>query len=224
MSIGKSLGQWQGDSISMLAKITGLIDSKSDGSVVIDVNGIGYLVHCSSKTISSMPLPGEKVSLLLETVVREDAFLLYGFEEEAARDWFKLLQTVKNVGARVALAILSISTPEILANAIINGNKTVLTDAPGVGPKLAERIISELKDKAAADFNQNRNTELHSYRLNKKLDGEDIVGDAVSALLNLGYGQSEAVIAVQQVLKSKSEDSNLKVPALIRESLKELSK
>ena len=206
----------------MIAKLTGTLDSTGDGWAVIDVGGVGYLVQCASRTLAGLPRPGEPAALLIETVVREDAFLLYGFEDERARAWFRMLQTVQNVGARVALGILSALPADDLANAIAAGDRKALTNAPGVGPKLAERIITELKDKAAgmAGFTLPG----AAVAVSSGGDGRSAGGpaaDAVSALVNLGYGQSEAFGAVARAAESLGDEP--KVEALIRAGLKELS-
>src|SRR6516165_2751437 len=134
----------------MIAKLKGLVDSYGEDFVVIDVNGVGYLVQCSSRTLQNLPPAGEAVSLAIETQLREDAIRLFGFREDAERDWFRLLQTVQGVGAKLALAILSALAPEVLAHAVSGRDKAQLQRAQGVGGRLAERLITELKDKVPA--------------------------------------------------------------------------
>lgn len=171
----------------MIAKLTGLIDSLSEDGAVIDVSGVGYLVFCSGSTLGRLS-PGATASLLVETHVREDHIHLYGFMETAERDWFKLLTTVQGVGAKVALAILTVLATDELANAIAAADRTAITRAAGVGPKLAARIISELKDKtgaiAIASHIQGTGDAASADRT--------VMSDAISALVNLGYGASEA--------------------------------
>jgi len=134
----------------MIAKLTGTVDSVGDESAVIDVNGVGYLVHCSTRTLGRLPPQGGVASLLVETQVREDRIQLFGFADAAERDWLRMLSTVQGVGARTGLAILSTLSPDELVAAIAHGDKGPLTRAAGVGPKLAQRIVSELKDRVQA--------------------------------------------------------------------------
>ena len=132
----------------MIAKLTGLLDSIGEEWAVIDVNGVGYLVFCSTRTLAQLPGRGEAVSFVIETHVREDHIHLYGFLEHAEREWFRLLTTVQGVGAKVGLGILSVLAPRDLSDAILAQDKGMITRAPGVGPKLATRLLTELKDKA----------------------------------------------------------------------------
>ena len=132
----------------MIAKLSGRLDSSGDGWAVIDVGGVGYLVFCAGRTLAAMPGDGGAVSLEIETVVREDQFNLYGFLDGREREWFRLLRTVQSVGAKMALAILGLLSPDELALAIAARDKATLTRVSGVGPKLAERMLTELKDKA----------------------------------------------------------------------------
>ena len=134
----------------MIGKLNGLIDSYGDDFVIVDVNGVGYVVFCSTRTLQNLPRPGEAATLAIETQVREDAIRLFGFRSDVERDWFRLLQTVQGVGAKVALAILSTLEAGALATAIATQDKAAVARAPGVGPKLAQRIVAELKDKAPA--------------------------------------------------------------------------
>ena len=134
----------------MIAQLTGRVDQLSDGACVIDVGGVGYLVQASSRTLAALPQPPALAKLLVETHVREDAIILYGFADTAERDWFRLLTTVQGVGGKVALGILSALSPRDLIGAIAAGDKASLTRAPGVGPRLAVRLLTELRDKAGA--------------------------------------------------------------------------
>ena len=199
----------------MIAKVRGLLDSFGDDWCIIDVNGIGYHVFCSSRTLNNLNGLGEEVTLLIETHIREDHFHLFGFATELERDWFRLVQTVQGVGAKVALAILSAVGPDELSNSIAAQDKNVVGQATGVGPKLATRIIHELKDKVAKFA-------LTPVKLG---DGSPLrssaLGDAVSALSNLGYKQAEAYTAVSKVINDGADDD---VQVLIRLGLKELAK
>ena len=134
----------------MIGKLKGLIDSYGEDYVILDVGGVGYQVHCSARTLQALPSPGEAAVLSIETYVREDQIKLFGFRSDIEREWFRLLQTVQGVGAKVALAVLSTLPPADLANAIALRDKAAVTRTPGVGPKVAERIVTELKDKAPA--------------------------------------------------------------------------
>ena len=137
----------------MIGKLKGLIDSYGEDYVILDVGGVGYQVHCSSRTLQALPSPGEAAVLSIETYVREDQIKLFGFRSDTEREWFRLLQTVQGVGAKVALAVLSTLPPSDLANAIALRDKAAVARTPGVGPKVAERIVTELKDKAPAFAN-----------------------------------------------------------------------
>src|SRR5918995_5419199 len=134
----------------MIGKLKGVIDSYGEDFIILDVHGVGYLVHCSARTLQGLPAPGEAVMLAIETYVREDQIRLFGFLSDAEREWFRLLQTVQGVGAKVALSVLSTFKPGDLASAIAMGDKATIKRTPGVGPKVAERIVIELKDKAPA--------------------------------------------------------------------------
>jgi len=199
----------------VIAKLRGLLDSFGDDWCIIEVNGIGYHVFCSSRTLNNLNGLGEEVTLLIETHIREDHFHLFGFVTELERDWFRLVQTVQGVGAKVALAILSAVGPDELSNSIAAQDKTVVGQATGVGPKLATRIIHELKDKVAKFA-------LTPVKLG---DGSPLrssaLGDAVSALSNLGYKQAEAYTAVSKAINDGADDD---VQVLIRLGLKELAK
>jgi len=133
----------------VIAKLKGVVDSVDTDAAVIDVNGVGYLVSASARTLRDLVV-GQPVGMLVETIVREDAIALYGFLETAERDWFRILTTVQGVGARVALSILSTLSPDEIARAIAAQDRATLSRPPGVGPKLAARLATELKDKAAA--------------------------------------------------------------------------
>src|SRR5262247_367113 len=134
----------------MIGKLKGIIDSYGDDSVILDVGGVGYLVHCSARTLQELPGTGQPATLAIETHVREDQIRLFGFLSDVEREWFRLLQTVQGVGTRVALSVLSTLKPADLATAVAMRDKAAVARTPGVGPKVAERIVTELKDKAPA--------------------------------------------------------------------------
>src|SRR5436853_5194150 len=134
----------------MIGKLKGIIDSYGEDFIIVDVNGVGYLVHCSARTLQALPAQGEPVSLSIETHVREDQIRLFGFTSDIEREWFRLLQTVQGVGTKVALSVLGTLRPADLATAIAMRDKAMVARTPGVGPKVAERIVTELKDKAPA--------------------------------------------------------------------------
>lgn len=200
----------------MIAKLTGQLDSVGDGWAIVDVGGVGYLVFCSGRTLAELGRPGEAVSLLIETNVREDHIHLYGFSGTNEREWFRLLQSVQSVGARVALGILGALSPDELSNGIAAQDRTTLTKAPGVGPKLADRIIAELKDKVSTVIPFPPTVAATAAALR----GGGSTADAVSALVNLGYRQSEAFGAVAGATRELGEDAS--VESLIRVGLKEL--
>ncbi len=204
----------------MIASLNGLLDSVAEDSAVVEVGGVGYLVFCSARTLSALPRPGEAVALKIETHVREDHIHLYGFASTAERDWFRHLITVQGVGARVALAILSALSPTELSGALAAGDKAVLGRASGVGPKLAQRIVTELKDRVGTlEFMGADGAAAAS--LGGGGDGLDpALGDAVSALVNLGYGRAEAFGAVMEAARELGGEA--KVEALIRTGLTRL--
>ena len=204
----------------MIGKLTGVLDSFGEDHVILDVNGVGYVVTCSSRTLQRLPARGEPASLAIETQVREDAIRLFGFTSDAERDWFRLLQSVQGVGAKVALAILGILSAGELATVIGTQDTASVARAPGVGPKLAARIVAELKDKAPALAAVDP--------LVARLAGEEEakraprpVQDAVSALVNLGYGRPQAAAAVAASVSALGDAAE--APALIRRGLKELA-
>jgi len=200
----------------MIAKLTGLIDTLGEDHLVLDVAGVGYLVFCSAHTLRRMGRPGDAASLAIETHVREDHIHLYGFADAAERDWFRLLTTVQGVGARVALAILSVLAPDALAQAVAAQDRAAVARAQGVGPKLAGRIVGELKDKAA-EMTVVRRVDFAGA---KAAAPAGPVEDAVSALVNLGFGRSDAFGAVAQAVSRAGETPS--VEALVKAGLKEL--
>ena len=205
----------------MIGKLKGLIDSYQEDSIILDVNGVGYLVHCSTRTLQELPSIGEATTLSIETHVREDQIRLFGFSTDIEREWFRLLQTVQGVGAKVALAVLGTLRPADLATAIAMRDKAMVARTPGVGPKVAERIVTELKDKAPAFTDIDPAVVRLSGALDEKRAPQPI-SDAVSALVNLGYGQPQAAAAVAAAARSAGEGSDVR--QLIRLGLKELAK
>lgn len=199
----------------MIAKLTGRVEALEDGRCVLDVNGVGYLVHASTRTLAALPT-GAVTALLIEMHVREDAILLYGFVEPAEREWFRLLTTVQGVGAKVALGILSALSPRELVGAIQAGDRAALTRAPGVGAKLAVRLLTELREKAGAMPTGPGFSPVFAP------PPGDAASDALSALLNLGYRRPEALAAVARAAERLGADARL--DTLIRDSLKELAR
>jgi Holliday junction DNA helicase RuvA len=205
----------------MIGKLKGVIDSYGEEHVILDVHGVGYLVHCSSRTLQALPQAGEAATLFIETIVREDMIRLFGFGSETEKAWFNILLGVQGVGQKVALAILSTLKPGELANAIAMKDKAAIARTSGVGPKLAERICVELKDKAPA-FGS---VDPAVVKLAGELDegrAKGPVKDAISALVNLGYGQPQAAAAVAAAAKALGDAAE--TGALIRQGLKELAK
>lgn len=194
----------------MIAKLTGLLDALGADSVVVDVGGVGYLVHCSARTLSRCPTPGQPLSLQIETHVREQNIQLFGFFDAAERDWFRRLTTVQGVGVKVALGIQSSLNAEELVQAVVAGDTRTIARAPGVGPKLAARIAAELRESVGRDIGPAA-----------PAGGNAAVGDAVSALVNLGYGRSEAHGAVVGAAGELGEDAP--VEDLVRAGLRRLA-
>jgi Holliday junction DNA helicase RuvA len=205
----------------MIGKLTGVVDSIAADSAIIDVGGVGYVVYASGKTLGRLGARGAAVSLLIDTHVREDAISLFGFAEAVERDWFRALLNIQGVGAKVALSILSVMAPDELARAIAAQDKAAVARANGVGPKLAQRVVSEMKDKAGG------------IGLGAVLAGGDVpaaaaaetadgpMNDAVSALVNLGYRRVEAYGAVAKVMQKQGPQTGLN--ELIVHGLKELA-
>ncbi len=205
----------------MIGKLKGMLDSYGEDYVILDVGGVGYLVHCSARTLQELPAAGQPATLSIETHVREDQIRLFGFLTDVEREWFRLLQTVQGVGAKVALGVLSTLKPADLASAIAMRDKAMVARTPGVGPKVAERIVTELKDKAPAYADLDPAV----IRLSGSLDDKRAprpVADAVSALVNLGYGQPQAAAAIAAAARNVGEEAN--TAQLIRLGLKELAK
>jgi Holliday junction DNA helicase RuvA len=205
----------------MIARLRGILDSYGEDHVVVDVNGVGYLVHCSARTLQALPAQGEAVTLSIETHVREDQIKLFGFVTDVEREWFRLLQTVQGVGTKVALAVLGTLKPADLATAIAMRDKAAVARTPGVGPKVAERIVTELKDKAPAYADLDPAIVRLSGAIDERRAPQPIA-DAVSALVNLGYGQPQAAAAIMAASRSAGEAADTK--QLIRLGLKELAR
>jgi holliday junction DNA helicase RuvA len=205
----------------MIGKLKGIIDSYGEDYVILDVQGVGYQVHCSQRTLQGLPAAGESAVLSIETYVREDQIKLFGFTGDLEREWFRLLQTVQGVGARVALAVLGTLKPADLASAIALRDKAAISRTPGVGAKVAERIVTELKDKAPAFAD----IDPALVRMSGDVDegrAPQPVRDAVSALVNLGYGQPQAAAAIAAASREMGEGAD--TAKLIRLGLKELAK
>ncbi len=205
----------------MIGKLTGTIDSVADAHVLVDVGGVGYVVTCSARTLRALGRAGEPVSLRIETHVREDAISLYGFAEADEQNWFRLLTTVQGVGAKVALAILSVAAPEQLTNTIAAADKAALTQADGVGPKLALRIVTELKDKVAALAGLGAAPRGAAMADAGMVAPSSAAADAVSALVNLGYRRGEAFGAVAAAHRRRPD---ARLDELIRLGLADLSR
>jgi len=231
----------------VIAKLRGIVDFIGEDSVIIDVNGVGYLVFASRRTLTMLPQKGGEAGLMIETHVREDHIHLYGFADNAEKQWFALLTTVQGVGAKVALALLSVLSPTDLLRALAAQDTTALCRAPGIGPKVATRIVGELKDKAArlnlgpvaapaapaaspAATSSKKSAKsakpvgdvsIDTAEAAPAVDDGAVLADAVSALVNLGYGRSEAFGAVGKAAQQAGEDKTL--DTLIRLGLKELS-
>jgi holliday junction DNA helicase RuvA len=205
----------------MIGKLRGIVDSAGADHVILDVNGVGYQVFGSVRTLDVLHGRGGEVVMWIDTHVREDAIRLYGFETEFERDWFRLLQSVQGVGARVALAILGTLSPQDLASAIALQDRAMIARAPGVGPKVAQRIVSELRDKAPA-LAGSGSPEIGLQSQIGENRAPPAVADAVSALTNLGYSSQQASLAVAHALAQAGKEANS--ASLIRLGLRELAK
>ncbi len=205
----------------MIGKLTGVLDSKGEDWAMVDVGGVGYVAFCSGRTLAALGAVGEPVTLHIETHVREDHIHLYGFEDIAARNAFRMLITVQGVGARVALAILTVLPAARLADAILARDQAALSQASGVGAKLAGRIVSELRGKAEAMLPTFTPGETPEGGPSEALAEEGETADAVSALVNLGYRRMDAFGAVAAA--SRRLGAEVPVEDLIRAGLQELS-
>ncbi len=198
----------------MIGKLTGIVDHVAEDHVILDVGGVGYLVHCPASTLSRLSA-GTTASLAIETRITDETIKLYGFSSPSEREWFRLLQTVQNVGARVALAVLTALSPRDLEKALALGDKAAIGRAQGVGPKLATRIVTELKDKAPAMMLRG-GVEPDEVRAMAAPRGAE--ADAVAALAKLGYAPTQAAEMVARAAQALGETAP--VDALIREALK----
>lgn len=217
----------------MIAKLRGVVDSTGEDFCVVDVNGVGYLVFASAKTLGKL-VPGAETTLLIETVVREDSISLFGFYDAWEKEWFSTLTKVQGVGAKVCLSILSALSPNQLSQAIAAQDKTSFTRANGVGPKLAARIVTELKDKIVTiplsaetndfakgmDMDANEETAAYEDQLEARAADPNLMEDAISALVNLGYQRLEAYRAVN---KAMADGQAQDVSSVIRLALKEFA-
>lgn len=205
----------------MIGKLKGIVDSFGDDWVILDVGGVGYQAFCSARTLQGLPQPGEAAQLSIETYVREDMIRLYGFASDVEREWFRLLMTVQGIGSKVALAILGILKPSDLANAIALADKAQIARAPGVGPKVAARVVAELKDKAPAFSSVDAGTIGVASGIAERSAPQPLA-DAASALVNLGYPQVQASTAVAAAARNAGEGASTEL--LIRLALKELAR
>jgi holliday junction DNA helicase RuvA len=203
----------------MIGKLRGTIDSIGEDFVILDVHGVGYVVNCATRTLQKLPAVGEAAALAIETQVREDSIRLYGFLSEDERDWFRLLQTVQGVGAKVALALLGVLSASELGIAIAQQDKTALSRTPGVGPRVAARLVTELKDKVPAIHVP---AALASLSAAAGAAQGPAVQDAIAALIGLDYSRQQAANAVAVARAELGEAAG--APELIRRSLKELAR
>ena len=203
----------------MIGKLRGTIDQIADDHAILDVQGVGYVAHCSARTLQSMGGTGEPATLSIETIVREDMIRLYGFASDGEREWFRLLIGVQGVGAKVALALLGTLTPSELSNAVALQDKAMVARAPGIGPKVAQRIVAELKGKTPAIGGV---PGLETVGAAVAAAPATPVAEAVSALTNLGYSSEIAAQAIAAALKNGSEGAD--TGALVRMGLRELAR
>ncbi len=214
----------------MIGKLSGLVDFKGSDHVLIDVRGVGYVVHVSDRVMAALPPPGQAVALYTDLLVREDLLQLYGFPTLAEKEWHRLLMTVQGVGAKAALAILGALGPEGVGRAIALGDWSAVARAKGVGPKTAQRVVLDLKDKAPSVMAMAGRVaeadaviepaEAPKARARAGASGAAAAAEALSALTNLGYAPSDAVAAVAT---AQAEDAGAATPALIRAALKRLA-
>jgi len=225
----------------MIGSLKGRIEYRGNDHICVDVAGVGYIVYCSEKTLSTLPVEGEFITLFTDLVVREDLLQLFGFLTFAEKEWHRLLCSVQGVGAKGALAIQGILSVESLSRAILLSDWATIKTAPGVGPKIAQRIVNELKEKApkvmamgsikSKKENQNidiidnmdnvmMNEVLTDGKISKKENFQELQSDALSALVNLGYSQGDAASSIAQIMV---EEDDYNVQDLIRNALKILA-
>ncbi len=209
----------------MIGRLRGKVDAIGESYLIVDVNGVGYEVQASARTLRSLEL-GQEVTLSIETYVREDAIRLFGFTTEVERAWFRTLQSVQGVGSKVALAILGTLSTQDLANAIALGNRAAIEQAPGVGRKLAQRIVTELKEKAPQ-----LSIGVHAPTAEMRANGAggpvllqegNVSAEAISALTNLGYPPQQAAAAIAAAMSDLGDAADL--PQLIKRGLRELAR
>lgn len=207
----------------MIGKLRGKVDAVGESHLIVDVNGVGYEVQCSAKALRHMEI-GHEVSLTIDTHVREDAIRLFGFQSEVERSWFRNLQTIQGVGSKVSLAVLGTLAPNDLANAIALGNWAAVEQTPGVGKKLAQRIVAELKDKAPALTVAGLNVPAGKGGIGAApmTPAATATAEAISALTNLGYNPAQASAAVAAAMQELGVDAD--TSKLIRRGLKELAR
>ena len=196
----------------MISHLKGTVEKISDNSLIIDVNGVGYNVICSSRTISAASSISGIVHLFTELIVREDSWTIYGFISEREKFWFNTLTSVQGVGGKASISILSALSDDDIYNAFLSGNKNLLTRADGIGAKLATRIISELKDKIVGKVDT-------SFVTLQKIPESSVVNDVISALTNLGYQKADICIAAASI---KIEDDS-KFDVVFKKILSKLS-
>lgn len=199
----------------MIAKLTGLIDTIGETSLILDVGGVGYLVSCSSRTLGTLGAQGEQISLCIETIMRAESLHLYGFKDQAEQDCFRLLTTVQGVGTRMGLSLLSALSPGDIYQAIGAQDKASITRADGVGPKLASRIVTELKDKVPKDL-------AYTATSSAPRSASPLADEAVSALVNLGYRRLESMAAVHKAQQELGDGASLN--DMIRQGLSLVSR
>lgn len=200
----------------MIAKLTGKIDSRTESSVVVDVNGVGYFLMCSRNTLNDLPIEASACVLFVEPLIRSESIILFGFSREEERSIFRLLLTVQGVGGKVCIAILSVLTPSDIAKSIASQDHVPFTEADGVGPKVAQRIVRELKDKVGQFIGKDLSSGVSLPRSTSSLHQE-----AISALVNLGYKRQQAVEAVHLVMQE--DNSPIPLGQLIPLALKQLA-
>ena len=206
----------------MIGKLRGKVDAIGESHAIIDVNGVGYEVQCSARTLRTMQL-GDTVSLTIDTHVREDAIRLFGFSSEIERSWFRTLQSIQGVGSKVSLAVLGTLAPQDLANAIALGNWAAVEQSQGVGKKLAQRIVAELKDKAPSLTVAGLNVPVARTPGAPPVPApSNAAAESVSALVNLGYNPGQASAAVATAMAELGDDAD--TAKLIRRGLKELAR
>ncbi len=204
----------------MIGKLKGIVEEIGADYILVDVQGVCYVAHCSERTLTEVGKIGESCTLFIETYVREDQLKLFGFAKALERDWFLLLQTVQGIGAKLALALLSALTTTQLANAISLQDKTTLAKTPGVGPKAAERIVLELKNKLPKNLADEGNAT--QWKDMGSVQGATPLAEAISALTNLGYSRDQAANAISVAVREIGTDADS--VKLIRIGLRELSK